>query len=203
MKDVFLDYGCFASIMSSVIESFPKETYGFVGGEETQKRFYLKMSPPLQSAHVTNKSVEFRDKKRYEQAKNVIDAFGLTIVGGFHSHPEGIPYPSDDDILSAGIENLIKKLDPDSPLTDKWLEIVIGLQREKYKKNFRPTASFDYTTKKIHGKLKIENYGYSFEMIGYWVKVDEISHNEFYPTPEEVANLSIDSKSFPQTWDWK
>ncbi len=31
MKDVYFDFGCFASILSVVVESYPKETFGFLG----------------------------------------------------------------------------------------------------------------------------------------------------------------------------
>ena len=200
MKDVYFDFGCFATILSAVVESYPKETYGFVGGEDTKKRVNLKMSPPLQSAIKTNTSVEFKDKKRYEEAKGVIDALGLTIVGGFHSHPKGIAYPSEQDKISAGFENLNKKLDPNYPFMDKWLEIVVGLHKKKYMKNFKPTATLDYSSKKIEGRLKIQSNGYDFEMIGFWVNLDEITDSEFYTTLE-VANLNITPDSFPKTWE--
>ena len=76
MKNVYFEYGCFTSILSAVIESYPKETYGFVGGEETQKRFYFKMSPPLQSAVKKNRSVEFKDKKA---------PYGGFLKGNYHA----------------------------------------------------------------------------------------------------------------------
>ncbi len=36
MKDVYFDFGCFATILSAVVESYPQETYGFIGGEDTE-----------------------------------------------------------------------------------------------------------------------------------------------------------------------
>lgn len=200
MKDVYFDFGCFAGILSAIIETYPNETFGFLGGEET-KSVNLKMSPPLQSAVKSKDKVEFKDKRRYEEAKDVIDAFGLTIIGGYHSHPKGIAYPSEEDKISAGLENLNKRIDPTTPLMDEWLEIVVSLKKKKYMKNFRPIVTLDDSSKKIEGTIKIQNNGYDFEMIGFWVKIEEIKYNELYVHVPGVANLNIARETFPKTWE--
>jgi proteasome lid subunit RPN8/RPN11 len=203
MKDVYLKFGCFASILSTVIESYPKETDGFLGGENNKSRVNLEMSPPLQSAKRTEKSVEFKDTKKYNEAKSVIDALGLTIIGGFHSHPRNPPDLSEQDLISAGLENLIKKVNPKSPFMDKWLELVVSIHRRKFQKKFNPMTVFDDSSKKINGKLKIQNNGYDYEMMEYWVNMDEITEDEFFPTVVEIANLNLTRNSFPNTWEFE
>lgn len=201
MKDVYFEFGCFASVLSSVIESYPRETGGFIGGEDTGKKIALRMSPPLLSAVRKKDSVEFRDEKRYEDAKKIIDALGLSIIGGFHSHPNYPPLISEIDLYHGSLENLAKLYDPDSPLLERWLELVVGVKKRRYQKNFSPCADVDDSSKKVTGKIKIDRAGYEFEMVGYWIRANEICDDEIYPAVEGVANLKIADNEFPKAWE--
>lgn len=201
MKDVYFEFGCFASVLSSVIESYPRETGGFIGGEDTGKKISLRMSPPLLSAIRKKDSVEFRDSKRYEEAKKIIDALGLNVIGGFHSHPNYPPIISDEDLLHGSMENMVALYDPDTPLLERWLELVVSVKRRRYRKNFSPCADVDDSSKKITGKIKIGKAGYEFEMVGYWVCAEEICDGEIFPAVRGVANLKIADKEFPKAWE--
>lgn len=72
MKDVYFDFGCFATILSAVVESYPKETYGFVGGEDTKTRVNLKMSPPLCSQQSKQKQVLNSKTKKDMKKRKVL-----------------------------------------------------------------------------------------------------------------------------------
>jgi proteasome lid subunit RPN8/RPN11 len=203
MKDVYMDFGCFANLLASSIEVYDVETFGFLGGFHTGRRIYIKTSYPMQLAIRRPDEVVFGETKEqiesYNRAKKALDSLGLPIIGVYHSHPRVTGKLSNYDIKHAmeEVKNLKKKSELPYGI-EKWLEIVVEIKRTKKDKAKKYVATYDDKRRIIGGYLEGRRFDYQYKLLGYWLDVEELEYNE-WPNIE-MANLNLDPNTLPPDW---
>lgn len=196
---VYLEYGTFATILSASIETYPKETFGFIGGLYTGKRIILNTSTPLQTANRAIDKVMFSDRRRYRRLKDMYTILDVDLYGSYHSHPKSFALPSETDLEHSTGEIY------DEEFRFKYrLDIIIAIKKRKFKETQNLSHPIDCTSQAITGKIKYGKKGYEYKIAGYWVSPEE--------TPEEyrgtklvrpnlyTADLYLVEKTLPSTW---
>ncbi|MEM0342769.1 MAG: Mov34/MPN/PAD-1 family protein [Thermoplasmata archaeon] len=133
---VVLEPYAFSSILVSAIEVHSRESLGFLIGHVDRQFIGGKMtdclsvhaSYPVQSAERGRCMVGFGNIAARQRAMGTVRAVGFELIGGFHSHTEGAPRLSDEDI-DAILEEMVE--DYSKMGLKKWLEIVVGVERIK------------------------------------------------------------------------
>ncbi|MEO0137327.1 MAG: Mov34/MPN/PAD-1 family protein [candidate division WOR-3 bacterium] len=121
-KDIeaFLSLPAFLSIVSSSIETFKKETIGYLVGVKGENKYVVEYAIPYQTAESSFAHVTI-DLKRVERVNSILRLLseGLEYIGEFHSHTafgESRAYitPSAEDLLTTvpGELNIICAVNP-------------------------------------------------------------------------------------------
>ncbi|MEO0122481.1 MAG: Mov34/MPN/PAD-1 family protein [candidate division WOR-3 bacterium] len=104
--EAYLSLPAFLSIVSSAIETFKKETIGYLVGVKGENKYVVEYAIPYQTAdsgfaHVTV------DLKRVERVNSILRLLseGLEYIGEFHSHTafgetKAYTTPSGEDLLT-------------------------------------------------------------------------------------------------------
>ncbi len=130
-KDIeaFLSLPAFLSIVSSSIETFKKETIGYLVGVKGENKYVVEYAIPYQTAESSFAHVTI-DLKRVERVNSILRLLseGLEYIGEFHSHTafgESRAYitPSAEDLLTTvpGELNIICAVNP-KKRTIRWYE---------------------------------------------------------------------------------
>jgi proteasome lid subunit RPN8/RPN11 len=113
--EVFLNLPAFLAIVSSSIETFKKETIGYLVGIRGANKFVVEYAIPYQTAESGFSHVTI-DLKRAERINEILGRLseGLEYIGDYHSHTGFGNYPakvvpSRDDLMTtvAGEINII------------------------------------------------------------------------------------------------
>jgi len=84
-------------ITKQAADNFPRETGGYLGGKDGVVQAIL----PIYNLHDGNQTDTFAfSTEDTERAKLFFKKHNLTYFGLYHSHPNGIPYPSHTDIAT-------------------------------------------------------------------------------------------------------
>lgn len=131
---VVLEPFAFSSLLMSAIEVHDRESLGFLIGHHDRQFINGRMTDcisvhaayPVQSADRGRTMVGFGNLAARKRAEDTVRAVGFEILGGFHSHPDGSPRLSreDIDVILDELEAVYSKVG-----LSNWLEIVIGVKR--------------------------------------------------------------------------
>ncbi len=135
--EAYLSLPAFLSIVSSSIETFKRETIGYLIGVKGQNKFVVEYAIPYQTADSSFAHVTL-DMKRVERVNDILKILseGLEYIGDFHSHTifgeaRARITPSPEDLLTTvpGELNIICAVNPKKRAV-KWHEnnrgILIG-----------------------------------------------------------------------------
>lgn len=82
-------------IMGQAQACYPQETGGFLGGKENTILGVL----PIPNRHLYNRTEVFAlTNEDFDTAYAFLAKHNLEYLGVYHSHPKGIPYPSEQDL---------------------------------------------------------------------------------------------------------
>ncbi|RAP32860.1 hypothetical protein DID75_03835 [Candidatus Marinamargulisbacteria bacterium SCGC AG-410-N11] len=100
-------------ILNQCLKNLPKEAGGFVGGND----YFIKAVFPLFNQHLFNQTDTFSfTSEDVIRAHEFFKKHELEYFGMYHSHPNGIAYPSDADISTGHDYHFIMSLrQPDMP----------------------------------------------------------------------------------------
>jgi len=101
MKDVFINKGSLAEMISHLEESYPLEGVGFLYGIDKERREITAVLPVKNSAPVNQREKFEVAPLDYLRAEQHAEESGLTLLGIYHSHPDHKAYPSVHDRNSA------------------------------------------------------------------------------------------------------
>ncbi|MBP1909190.1 Mov34/MPN/PAD-1 family protein [Methanolobus bombayensis] len=199
-KKVLIDFGCFANMICASIESYDTETFGLIGGENKKNGLRLMTAPPLLSAEQGEDFVDYLAcPEKYELAKALIDDLGLWLVGDYHSHPNAIAHPSEDDLITC--LNDIKTVREQNISTfDWWLQLIISIERKDYKRNFKPVFIFDDDDDEIQVTVKRGKVGWKIHIMGHWCRLEELKEGDWCQRKD--AKLSLNKKTYPSSWEF-
>lgn len=110
MKDrnppVVLEPYAFSSLIMAAVEVHGRESLGFLIGHPDRQFIEGRMTDcvsvdacfPVQTAVRGRTGVGFDNLAARKRAEDTVRAVGFDIVGGFHSHPNGSPKVSHEDV---------------------------------------------------------------------------------------------------------
>jgi len=141
MKDrsppVVLEPYAFSSLLMAAVEVHSRESLGFLVGHQDRQFIDGRMTDcvsvnacyPVQTAVRGRTGVGFDNLAARKRAEDTVRAVGFDIIGGFHSHPNGSPKVSreDVDVILDELESVYSKTGLSS-----WVEIVVGVKRIKH-----------------------------------------------------------------------
>jgi hypothetical protein len=192
LRAVFVERSCFLGMVMAAMEVYSKETTGLIVGRNT-KRFIsgslsdcvvLEEAYPLQTAKRAFNFVMVGNTRAFDRARETAAAYGVSILGEFHSHPDREPVltPGDKRYIR---EQIIKPEKRELRLAgNRWLELVIGISKKRYERPHRigwfPARR---TTKAgiINGTLKTDPLvGFDIRIRAYWVGMKVIKETPLY-----------------------
>jgi len=179
-KKFILKKSSFASILSSAVQCYDKETLGLLCGHLERKEIRGKTTDCIivDSAHPLLTAIRKKDRIGYQILSNkdfsklilpmvVLDVVDKPIFGTYHSHPDSNSRLSDGDVAAPCIETISErgmKVINDSSNRIGFLKIVIGLREVKRKP---PVLAYGTHSKQITGFTSDGELGYEFEISGY------------------------------------
>ncbi|MBU0530222.1 MAG: hypothetical protein KKC05_00975, partial [Nanoarchaeota archaeon] len=136
MDSVLIDTDCVATIVSSALEVYNKETSGYImsrpnrivkkiEGKRTRV-VNLSYAYPFQTDKRTPTYVFHKNTSAATRVIDSLFAMGVELIGGFHSHiyPHDTAYISDNDVAYAIGE--MKILEENGIHLNRWLELIIA-----------------------------------------------------------------------------
>lgn len=181
-----IEPSCLFGIVTSCIEVYPNETAGFLIGDRARRKIgtetiscvSLTVAYPVQTAERARSHVHPKmNFAAYNRARNTIDSLGFVLVGGYHSHPDynsAKLSKSDLEWFQEEVKEL--KKNEISLLGEKWLEIVVKINKRDYSSEHYRETLLRETENTIAGVVKIDvNTGYSITMRGYWIDSSSLS----------------------------
>lgn len=102
---VYLSENAFVDLLLSSAEVYRKECLGFLLGYKLEDRYIVEHAFSYQTASRRPKGVMYHDRSQKKIEPILARLDRLRIIGDFHSHTQfgsrkGLPYPSDEDLLS-------------------------------------------------------------------------------------------------------
>jgi proteasome lid subunit RPN8/RPN11 len=158
LPPVVLEPYAFSSLLMAAVEVHSKESLGFLIGHPDRQFIEGRMTGcvsvnacfPVQTAVRGRTGVGFDNLAARKRAEDTVRAVGFDIVGGFHSHPNGSPKVSHEDVevILGELEDVYSKTG-----MFRWIEIVIGVKRLKYPRRSKPL-------KKLYTRGKVPSLGF-------------------------------------------
>jgi len=180
MESVILESNCLATIISSTLEVYNRETNGFLLSrpKKAKKRIYGKKTK------IVNLSVAFpfqTDKRaptwvwhgNAAATNRVIDSLnsmGVKLIGGYHSHvyPNDVPLISDNDIEH--IKDEMERINNNGIRINRWLELIVAVKRKDYITEQKIGYSFKSNDIGIKINIKTGSFiGFDIRINGYWL----------------------------------
>lgn len=188
--------GVFSNILVSCTEVYPRETIGLLGGYSMRRKHKLVMAYPLQKAKRKTGSVTISDRKSYRRTLRIMNSLGIEFYGFYHSHPDVIAKPSEEDLFTS-VEKILSL-----GKEKKLLEIIIEIKRRKYKR--KQKSDFNIHEIETKGGGIFEGYliepmnRFDYKIVGEWVEASYLYY-DISPNRYKV-NLNILEKDVARTW---
>lgn len=95
-RTVIFDPTCYAALIDHAREGTPREICGVLGGQQAPDRdtYHIDCSIPVTNVAETPRHRYRLDPAEQLAAMDRIEATGRTVVGFYHSHPQGSSIPS-------------------------------------------------------------------------------------------------------------
>ncbi|NQY73450.1 MAG: Mov34/MPN/PAD-1 family protein [Candidatus Margulisbacteria bacterium] len=104
----------FDIVMGQAMDNYPEESGGFLGGKDNVVQAVL----PVYNQSATDRTRRFvMTSDDIQRAHEFFEKHGLGFFGSYHSHPDGLPTPSHQDITNVQKYHFIIGLkDPNKPI---------------------------------------------------------------------------------------
>lgn len=189
---VILERGCLLGMVMAAMEVYRRETQGLLVGR-IAKRFIkgtltecvvLEEAYPIQTAKRMFSFVMVGNRRAFGRALKTAGAYGFTIVGEFHSHPDSYPYLSKSDKKYIREQIVDSRRNELSLVGSRWLEVLISLKKRVYKRAQRvgwfPTGP-KTGVGSVRGILRTEpKVGFEVKIKSWWVGLRSIRETPIY-----------------------
>ena len=144
MHRVIIDRNAFQVMVTSSLEVYKKEAFGYVYGERKKDDFLVHAAMPLQTAERGYEEVSRPSRMRDKRMRSLDELMGA-VIGDFHSHPNygkanGPEHASPSD----------KRLLAETTLYD--LSIIVGINQGERRREWEHNCHRVYGTIKIAGR---------------------------------------------------
>lgn len=189
---VILERGCLLGMVMAAMEVYSRETTGLLVGR-IGKRFIrgrltecvvLEEAYPLQTAKRMFSFVMIGNLKAFERARKTAGAYGFSILGEFHSHPESYPFLTKGDRKYIMEQVMSGRRNELRLVGNRWLEVVIGIKKKKYKRvkktGWYPSDPL-IRIGQVKGILRTEpKVGFEVNIKSWWIGLKSIKTTPLY-----------------------
>jgi proteasome lid subunit RPN8/RPN11 len=170
--NIYISENAFMILTLSAVEtSVTRECAGLLFGYKTPEKYFLELATPFQLANRKYDTIYINPMRKHKLYRMIDKYLKYQFIGEYHSHPEGVPSPSEDDV-----KYIFREEYP--------IEIIMSIREDKefkpwtIKKNilsgslsryFIEMASFQLVGKDRHKRIKVLNiecpYALGFEAV--------------------------------------
>ncbi len=121
--NIYISENAFMILTLSAVEtSVTRECAGLLFGYQTPEKYFLELATPFQLANRKYDTIYINPMRKHKLYRMIDNYLKYQFVGEYHSHPEGVPQPSEDDI-----KYIIREQYP--------IEIIMSIREDK---EFKP-----------------------------------------------------------------
>ncbi len=121
--NIYISENAFMILTLSAVEtSVTRECAGLLFGYQTPEKYFLELATPFQLANRKYDTIYINPMRKHKLYRMIDNYLKYQFVGEYHSHPEGVPHPSEDDI-----KYIIREQYP--------IEIIMSIREDK---EFKP-----------------------------------------------------------------
>ena len=184
LPDIVLEPGALQCLCASAMETYPRESGGFLMGKmvtrkvRNRRRRLLSISAiyPQQTAQRGYTSISDGNKRAGWRARVLLYTLsglaGVKLVGGYHTHPWYGCELSDSDLEYLYEEVRYHKGRAGFPAMKRWLEIIVSIERRKSTTRYseEPFYTWHAHRRKIEGIVAADpKTGFHFTIGAFWV----------------------------------
>ncbi len=202
LPDIYLDPGALQCLCASAMETYSRESGGFLMGRMTTRKVgkrskrMLRISAvyPQQTANRGYKSVSDGNRQAGWRARVLLYTLsglrGVKLVGGYHTHPGDACELSESDLEYLYGEVRYHKGRAGFQVMDRWLEIVVSIDKRRYVTRYseEPFHTWHGHKRKIEGIVAADSgTGFHFTIGAFWVsELDAETDEEFNAMPRKA-----------------
>jgi hypothetical protein len=165
-KQIDLCGSCYYNMIRTVVESYPKESTGYLYGEQIRNKIILYNAHPIQTAIRGLKSVAYANGAAIQRLRKLDKAVGAFLRGGYHSHPK-----DESGYLTKGDLNFIED-EMDELNRESWIEIILRVNTIDYSRHNEVGEFFQDHTNKLSTIIRDDPlHGYKITLSAF--KIDE------------------------------
>jgi len=121
--NIYISENAFMILTLSAVEtSVTRECAGLLFGYQTPEKYFLELATPFQLANRKYDTIYINPMRKHKLYRMIDNYLKYQFIGEYHSHPEGVPQPSEDDI-----KYIIREQYP--------IEIIMSIREDK---EFKP-----------------------------------------------------------------
>jgi proteasome lid subunit RPN8/RPN11 len=180
MESVLIEPNCVATIVSSALEVYNKETNGYIlsrpkriikkiHGRKTRV-MNLSVAYPFQTDERRPTEVFHKNTSAAVRVIDSLNSMGVRLIGGFHSHvyPHNKTSLSDEDVEH--ILDEMNVINGNGVCLRQWLELVVAIKKREYETPQRLGYIVKSNAKGITVKIKTKRrLGFDLKIAGYWI----------------------------------
>jgi proteasome lid subunit RPN8/RPN11 len=203
LPDIYLDPGALQCLCASAMETYSRESGGFLMGKmvtrkvgkRSKRMLLISAVYPQQTARRGYRSISDGNMLAGWRARVLLYTLsglrGVKLVGGYHTHPGDACELSGSDLEYLYGEVRYHKGRTGFPVMDRWLEIVVSIDRRRYTTRYseEPFHSWHAHRRKIEGIVAADpGTGFHFTIGAFWVYNLEVgSVSEFKALPRKAV----------------
>lgn len=163
--NVHIDPRCLiTSLVPSVVEEYHKEVSGYLIGGNARSRMKVISAYPFQTDERKQTWVMHGNLSAVKRVNRVMKTMRMSLVGGFHTHPEGPSHLSRSDV-----DFIQEKMDEHS--LESWFELLVAVTKKEYTNPHRTGWKLKEHMNKLNMLIKPDPWtGYSITLSGHWVR---------------------------------
>ncbi len=184
LPDIILDPGALQCLCASAMETYSRESGGFLMGKMVTRKIRRKGRRlmlisavyPQQTAQRGYRSISDGNRQAGWRARVLLYTLsglrGVKLVGGYHTHPNDACEPSESDLEYLYEEVRYHKGRAGFPVMKRWLEIIVSVEKRKYitKYSEEPFHAWHSHSHKIEGIVAADSdTGFHFTIGAFWV----------------------------------
>jgi len=164
-KNVHIESRCLmTSLIPSVLEEYNKEVSGYlIGSNGNSRRMKIVSAYSLQTDNRKPTWVEHGNLSAVKRVTDVMSTMRMSLVGGFHTHPEG---PS--KLSRSDIDFIEEKMEEHS--LPHWFELITSVKKKDYSEPHRTGWKMREHINKIGLIIKPTPWtGFDVTLSGFWI----------------------------------
>ncbi|MBI4182335.1 MAG: Mov34/MPN/PAD-1 family protein [Candidatus Aenigmarchaeota archaeon] len=151
------------SLIPSAVEEYHKEVSGYLIGRGRAGKLTILSAYPLLADSRKPTSVAHGNLSAVGRVQGVMDTLHLSLVGGFHSHPDGPNRLSKSDL------EFIREAMAERG-QQRWLEVLLAVRKKDYQRPHEPGWDLERQGQQLELQLRPDPWtAYLVTLTGHWV----------------------------------